>query len=82
MTDVNVQAIWQKSIEEQTARVEAAWAELGKLETRGADQARTLLDEWTRLGRESLAYGADLQGAWRKASLDATKRALEMIAPK
>ena len=79
---MNVPMMWKKAMDDQAARVEQAYAELGKLETRSVDQAKSFVDEWAKLGRESIGYGVELNGEWRKASLEASKRAFSMMQGK
>jgi phage-related minor tail protein len=82
MFDMNVPMMWKKAMDDQAARVEQAYSEMAKLESKSADQARSFVDEWAKLGRESLGYGLELNAEWRKASLEASKRAISMMSGK
>jgi hypothetical protein len=73
---------WGKAISEQMQRTESFYAEVAKLETKGTEQALANLDEMNRLTRETIAYAGQLSAAWGIASLDATRRAFEIISAK
>lgn len=68
------------AVEAQLQRVEAFYAQLADLETKALEQHKTAIEESARLSRESIAYGATLAAEWRKASLEATRRTLEMMS--
>ena len=63
-------AAWQKQVEEQMARTLAIYGRVAELETKGAAQATTAIDEWARLMKETLAYQAELGAEWRRLSLE------------
>ncbi len=72
----------EKAVAEQTARFEAAVAELGKLQTKGIAQAQTFFENATRVTQEQVAFAEQLGGEWRKLVLAATRSAGELFAPK
>lgn len=67
-------------IESQLKRVEAFYAQLAELEAKAIEQQTKAIEETLRLSREGLAYGATLSAEWRKASLEATRRTLQMFS--
>lgn len=78
----NVTSGVEKVIAEQTARFEAAVAEIGKLQTKGIAQAQTYFENATRVTQEQVAFAEQLGGEWRKLVLAATRSAGELFAPK
>lgn len=62
--------------------IEQLVSEIAKLEQKAADQARFAIDEMARVGKEYVAYGAQLSGEWRKFVLEAGKRVSELMTPK
>jgi hypothetical protein len=70
---------FKKAMEDHAARVESTFAEMGKLEEKGLEQATKQLDEVARLTKVSLAYGSELAAQWRKLVLDAARRSAEMF---
>jgi hypothetical protein len=72
----------EKAIAEQTARFEAAVADLGKLQAKGVAQAQAFFENATRLTQEHVAFAEQLGGEWRKIALAATRSAAELFAPK
>ena len=70
---------FKKAIDDNAARVESAFSELGKLEAKGLEQACAQLDEATRLTKVSLAYASELAAQWRKLVIDATRPSAEMV---
>ena len=72
---------WRKAMEDGLDRMRGACEEFGRVEAQGAVQARTAIDEGARLMRESVQYATTLSAEWRRASLEATRRTLEMMTP-
>ena len=72
----------EKVIAEQTARFEAAVANLGKLQIRGVAQAQAYLENATKVAQEQIALAEQLGGEWRKVVLTARRSAAELFAPK
>jgi hypothetical protein len=73
---------WQRAVNEQIQRWDAFVAEVGKLETKGFEQACANADEAARLTKESAAYVSLLSAQWRKLAVDATRQAFEMFSAK
>ncbi len=63
-------------------RVQQMFEELAKAEGKGFEQARTAIDEWSRLMKETLAYGEKLAGEWRRLAVEATRRAADFTTAK
>jgi hypothetical protein len=72
-------ASWQKAWQDQFERWNAAFAEMGKVETKGFEQVCANVDEAARLAKESAAYGNLLAAQWRKLAVDAARQAFEAI---
>lgn len=72
----------EKVIAEQTARIETAVAEVGKLQTKSLAQASAFLEDATRIVREQVAFAEQLGGEWRKLVLASAKSATELFAHK
>jgi hypothetical protein len=72
----------EKLIAEQTARLETAAAELGKLQSKSVAQMNEFVEGATRVAQEQLAVAEQLGGAWRKLVLSATRSAADLFAPK
>lgn len=56
--------------------------EMAKLEEKGMAQARAGIDEAAKLWKESLGYAAQLNAEWRRLSLEAVRRASELVSPR
>jgi len=72
----------EKLIADQTARFEAAVAELGKLQSKTTAQVNLFVEGATRLAHEQIAFAEQLGGEYRKLVLAATRSAAEYFAPK
>lgn len=72
----------EKVIAEQTARIETAFADLSKLQTKGVAQAQTFFENAARVTQEQLTFAEQLGSEWRKMVLAATRSAGEYFAPK
>lgn len=73
---------WNKLVTEQTDKVAAMYDEMAKLETKGFEQTRAALEETSKLFKSSLEYQMQLAAEWRKLTLDATRRAAEVLTLK
>jgi len=77
---------WQRAFAQQVERWDAVMTDMvnavGKLETRGFEQACANADEAARLTKESAAYASLLGAQWRKLAMDATRQAFETFGPK
>jgi hypothetical protein len=72
----------EKLIAEQTARFEAAVAELGKLQSKGVAQLNAVIEGAARVTQEQIAFAEQLGGEWRKLVLAATRGATDLITHK
>jgi hypothetical protein len=70
---------FKKAIDDNTARVEGAFAEMAKLEAKNLEQAAAQLDEVARLTKASMAYASELSTEWRRLFLDAARKTAEMM---
>jgi hypothetical protein len=73
---------FQKMSNDSIARATAFYGEVDKLEAKGIERSTVAIDEMSVLGKETLAYSAQLGAEWRKLSLDAFKQATSAFAPK
>lgn len=67
-------SFWTKAAEAQLASVAVVAGEVAKLEGKSLENAHTAVDEMAKMGKESLAYTAQLSAEWRKLWLDAAKK--------
>jgi hypothetical protein len=74
-----VTAFWHKAVNEQIDRWDGMMGQLGKLETKGFEQACANIDEAARLAKESTAYANLLTAQWRKLAVDSTRHALDLL---
>jgi len=72
----------EKLISEQTARFEAAVAEMNKLQSKSVAQINEFVEGATRVAHEQIAFAEQLGGEWRKLVLAATRNAADLFAPK
>jgi hypothetical protein len=72
---------WAKAFADHVARTDAMYAELDKIVEKGTAQACANLDEANRLAKESLLYASDLANAWRKLTVEAARRAVDVVGP-
>jgi len=74
--------VWTKMTSEQIARMDQMADQLHKLNGQAVEKAREAIDETARLMKESISYATALSTEWRKITVDATKKAAEMVTPK
>ncbi|MEL6543904.1 MAG: hypothetical protein AAFQ82_04715 [Myxococcota bacterium] len=72
---------WRKFADENLARTNTMLEELSKFEASSREQFVKAIDEGARMMHESVNYAAQLSGEWRKATLDATQKTIEMMTP-
>jgi hypothetical protein len=72
----------QKAMHDGVERTRAFWEEYSRLEAQGMTHARTMVGESARMAAETMNYAATLGAEWRKLSLEATRRTLEMLTPR
>lgn len=64
---------WRQGWANYVANVEAVADEYGRVEARGAAQARTLIDESARLAHATLDYATQLSAGWRRLMFGALR---------
>jgi hypothetical protein len=69
------QGAWKKLVDDHVARVEAASAEATRVQEQAFSQSRQAIDDFARLGRDSLSYFGQLSAEWNKLALEATRTA-------
>ena len=72
----------EKAVGEHAARIEAAVAEVGKLQTEGLDQAAVFVENSFRMAKEQVAFAVQIAGEWRKLVIAATRSAAGVFASK
>jgi len=73
---------WKKVVDENISRMGSLYEEMAKFEGKGLEQARSAIDEFSKLMKESLSYATQYSGEWRKAVLEASRRTAEMLKPR
>ena len=68
---------WQQLFEEPVQRMTGLFAQLAGLEHKALEQARAGIEESARLGKEALAYFANLSAEWRKMALEGMRQGAE-----
>ena len=71
----------RKMADENLARTQTMLEELSKFEASSREQLAKAIDESARVMHESVNYAAQMSSEWRKATLDATQKTLEMMTP-
>lgn len=74
--------IVEKLIAEQTARFEAAVAELARLQSKSAARINEFVEGANRVAHEQIAFAEQVGSEWRKLVLAATRSATELLTPK
>ena len=62
--------------------LEGAAGELGKIQSKGLEQANALVDSATRATQEQIQFAEQMGSEWRKLMLAATRSATEFFTPK
>ena len=70
---------WKRMVDEQTGRVESLYAEVAKLEDKGIERMHAAVEESARLMKDTFTWYGELSSEWRKVTLDATRRAAELM---
>ncbi len=76
-----VSAGWKKIVDDQVARMELAHAEVARMQEQALTQNRQAIDEMAKLSRDSVDYFGQLQASFFKLTLDATRKAAELVTP-
>ena len=74
--------IWTKATQEQLARMDKMTEQVQSMQGQAVERTKEAIDETARLMKESVAYATALSNEWPKVSLEATKKATEMVTPK
>ena len=74
--------IWTKATQEQLARMDKMAEQVQSMQGQAVERTKEAIDETARLMKESVAYATALSNERRKVSLEATKKATEMVTPK
>jgi flagellar hook-basal body complex protein FliE len=72
----------EKIVADQTARLEAAVAEVSKLQSKASAQVNLFVEGATRVAHEQVAFAEQMTGEWRKLVLAATRSAADLFAHK
>ncbi len=72
------QGAWKKLVDDHVARVETASAEVARWQEKALEQNRQAIDDFAKLGRDSLSYFGQLSASFYKLTLEATRKAAEM----
>ena len=73
---------WEKLVGAQVANLESAFAELGKLESKGVAHVAGSLEEAGRTAKEVLAVAERVHGEWRKLAVETARRTATLLTPK
>jgi hypothetical protein len=74
-----VQGAWTKMLGDSLARMELAGAEIARVQEQALEQNRHAIDEMAKLSRDSFSYFGQLSAEWRKFTLEATRKAAELL---
>lgn len=72
---------WGKLWQDQLERVDCATEDAVKLQEQGAARATQAIDELATLGKVSLQYANRMSAEWRRASMEAWRRGVDLITP-
>ncbi len=73
------QQFWKKMVDEHVARVELACAEITRMQEQALAQNQKALDDMARLGKDSADYLGQLSASFCKLTLEATRKAAELV---
>ncbi len=73
---------WKKMAGEPMKQFEEVIANINTMQEQSVERASDAIDGSAKLVKDSLRYSQELTQQWRKLSLDASKRAAEMMTPK
>jgi hypothetical protein len=74
--------LWAQMGQEHVARMDQMAEQIQKAQAQAAERAAEAIDESARLMKETMTYATQLSAEWRKITLEATRKAAEMAAPK
>jgi hypothetical protein len=72
----------ETAVGELNKQAEAAVGEFQKLQSKGLEQANTVIETATRATQEQIAFAEQLGSEWRKLVLAATRSATGLFTPK
>jgi hypothetical protein len=72
---------FRRLAEEHASRLAVFGDEIARLEHEGSGRLTDAFDEYARVLKESLRYGAQTAAEWRKLAVDVAKRTAESITP-
>jgi hypothetical protein len=75
------QGAWTKMLGDTLARMELAGAEIARVQEQALEQNRHAIDEMAKLSKDSFNYFGQLSTEWRKLTLEATRKAAELLTP-
>ena len=73
--------VWQKAVSTQVANLESFYEQLAKAQSNAIAQITALLDEATRVAKQSVAYADQISEQWRKLTVEAARRSADLITP-
>ncbi|HEY3352636.1 MAG TPA: hypothetical protein VGQ83_05275 [Polyangia bacterium] len=74
-------AAFRALCEEQAGRMTAIQEQVTKLEGEARERSENGVEEYARLMKESLRYGVEVSGQWRKLMVEATRRVADILTP-
>ena len=69
---------FKKAVDDQLARLETMYSEIGRYEQQGIAQINTAIDEMAKLAKDSVDYSRQFSDEIRQVAIETTKRAGEM----
>jgi len=76
-----INEVWQKAVSTQVANLESFYEQFAKVQSNAIAQITALLDEATRVAKQSVAYADQISEQWRKLTVEAARRSAELINP-
>ena len=67
-----------KAVDDQLARLETMYSEIGRYEQQGIAQVNTAIDEMAKLAKDTVDYSRQFSDEIRQVAIETTKRAGEM----
>ncbi len=74
------QAAWKKMVDDQIARTELAYAEMARVQQQVLTHNKEAIDQMAKLTKDSVDYLAQLGAEWRKLTLEATRRTVDLAS--
>lgn len=69
---------FKKAVDDQLARLETMYSEIGRYEKQGIAQVNTAIDEMAKLAKDTVDYSRQFSDEIRQVAIETTKRAGEM----